>query len=153
MAETQTGRMAQSVGDTDVGVERIVAFIIDSIIGGVIFGVFFVLAIIFGGVVGGSVGSLIGVLMYLVGAVASFLYKIYFEANGGQPFGKQFMDIKVIKEDGSDCDFVAAIIRNILLIVDNLPFAYILGLVMMFAVSDKNQRIGDIAASTVVVKT
>lgn len=150
MAQTQTGRRAQSVGDTDVGVERIVAFIIDSIIASVaVFALYIV-----GFVVAAAIDSgIIALLFGLIGTVVGLGYKVYFEANGGQPFGKKFMDIKVIKEDGSECDFVAAIIRNVLIVVDQLPSFYILGLVMMFVVSDKHQRIGDIAASTVVVKT
>jgi uncharacterized RDD family membrane protein YckC len=42
-------------------------------------------------------------------------------------------------------------IRTVLRIVDGLPFLYLLGLIVV-AVSKQNQRIGDMAAGTLVVK-
>lgn len=60
------------------------------------------------------------------------------------------MDV-VVKADGSDCDYAASLVRNVLRVVDALPTLYIIGLVVIFF-SDEGQRVGDIAASTVVVE-
>ena len=55
------------------------------------------------------------------------------------------------EDDGSDYDYVASLIRNVLRVVDALPAFYIVGLVVIL-VSDEGQRVGDIAASTAVVE-
>ncbi len=61
------------------------------------------------------------------------------------------MGLVVVKSDGSDCTIGASVLRNLALIVDNLPFMYIAGIVLIF-VTDENQRVGDLVADTVVVK-
>jgi len=45
----------------------------------------------------------------------------------------------------------ASFIRNILRIIDILPFIYIIGMILI-ARSDKKQRLGDRAAHTIVIK-
>jgi len=79
------------------------------------------------------------------------IYFTYFEGTSGQTIGKKFTHIKVVKEDGSRCDFRSALVRNILRIVDSLPFNYILGIILI-AATDKKQRLGDMLAKTLVVK-
>ncbi|MBN2101925.1 MAG: RDD family protein [Candidatus Aenigmarchaeota archaeon] len=88
-------------------------------------------------------------------AVLSFLiwilYFTYFEGTTGQTLGKKALGIKVVKENGKKLDFVDAFIRNLLRLIDELPFVYIIGMVLIF-VSQKKQRLGDLAASTLVMK-
>lgn len=79
------------------------------------------------------------------------IYFTYFEGTSGQTFGKKFGHVKVIKEDGSPCDFGSALVRNLLRIVDSLPAIYILGIILIAAM-DKRQRLGDMLAKTIVVK-
>jgi uncharacterized RDD family membrane protein YckC len=62
------------------------------------------------------------------------------------------LDIVVVTEDGGAIDYKPAAIRTVLRIVDALPFLYVLGLVLI-VVTDRNQRLGDIVADTVVVRT
>ena len=50
------------------------------------------------------------------------------------------------------CGIGPAVIRNVLRIVDALPFFYIIGLILISR-SDKKQRLGDSLAKTVVVKS
>jgi len=83
-------------------------------------------------------------------AVLFFLYFILLEGYKGQTVGKMITGIKVVKEDGSSCDMQASFIRNILRIIDGM-FAYIVGAIII-AVSDKNQRLGDLAGKTIVVE-
>lgn len=146
-AHTQSRR----VGNTDTLGERIIAYIIDSIIAGVIGGALAFIGLILGGLIGSSVseglGAIITFLFFILAFVGAAGYKIYFEANGGQPFGKQMMDIRVVMEDGSECTWGASIIRNLLLGIEG----GLIGLIVIL-VTDDNQRIGDLIGSTVVVK-
>lgn len=78
------------------------------------------------------------------------IYFTYFEGKNGQTPGKMAMGIKVVRESGN-MTYGAALIRSILRIIDWLPFVYILGFIVALA-SKNNQRIGDLAARTMVVK-
>jgi uncharacterized RDD family membrane protein YckC len=89
--------------------------------------------------------------IYLI-LIGYYGYFVLFEGTKGQTIGKMLLHIKVIKEDRSQCDLVAAIIRNLLRIIDGIPGFYIIG-VISISRSDKSQRIGDRIAKTVVVKS
>lgn len=78
------------------------------------------------------------------------LYFIVMEALKGQTVGKMALGIKVVKKDGSPISWQESIIRNLLRIVDGL-FFYLVGIICI-AVSANKQRVGDMAASTLVVK-
>lgn len=88
-------------------------------------------------------------------AILSFviwiLYFTYFEAKDGQTLGKRMMGIKVVMEKGTKMTYEKSFVRNILRIIDWLPAVYILGFIVAVA-SKNNQRIGDLAARTLVVK-
>ena len=142
----------------DLG-SRIVAGIIDYIIIGIVAGIlamFLFLGTAASVVAGpamiiGFPGWISGVLGILgVIWLLWLVYFTYFEGTSGQTIGKTLVHIKVIKEDGSRCDFGSALIRNILRIVDYLPFLYILGIVLI-ATTEKRQRLGDMLAKTIVV--
>jgi uncharacterized RDD family membrane protein YckC len=85
-------------------------------------------------------------------ALIGFLYFIVLEGVQGATLGKIAMKIRVVREDGSSCGLGPSIVRNILRIVDILPFLYIVGMILI-ARSGKKQRLGDRVAKTVVVKT
>jgi len=78
------------------------------------------------------------------------LYFTYFEGSSGQTLGKKALGIKVVKENGNKLTYGDAFIRTILRIIDSIG-AYLLGLIVIL-VSQKKQRIGDLAAHTIVVK-
>lgn len=108
---------------------------------------------------------LLALVVYLVGASSaavilgltlSFIlfwgYFIYFETTwNGQTPGKRMMKIRVIKTSGEPISFIDAVVRNLIRIVDSLPFLYGLGLLSMF-ISKQSRRLGDFAAGTLVVK-
>jgi uncharacterized RDD family membrane protein YckC len=76
-------------------------------------------------------------------------YMTYAEGTRGASVGKRLTGIRVVAVDGSPIDLRMALIRNVVRIVDAIPF-YLLGL--LFALSSpKRQRLGDRAAGTVVV--
>jgi len=129
---------------------RFVALLIDSIIIAVIY---FILALLilfpFGTGLDLPGFHLLFGLPYLLFFVISFLYFFVQEASTGQTIGKRLMNIRVVMEDGSPCTGAAALIRNLLRIIDGL-ICYIVGLIVIL-VTDKHQRIGDILASTIVI--
>jgi uncharacterized RDD family membrane protein YckC len=69
----------------------------------------------------------------------------------GQTFGKRLLHLRVIDARGGPVSAGQAIVRNLLRIVDFLPMSYAAGTVAIFA-SARNQRLGDLAAGTVVVR-
>ncbi len=73
-------------------------------------------------------------------------YFVYFEAVYGQTLGKMAMDIVVISADDHPISFKESAIRTLLRPLDTI------GVVAMF-VTDRRQRLGDLAADTIVVDT
>lgn len=87
--------------------------------------------------------------------VAGFLiyygYFVTFESLwAGQTPGKRLVGLRVIRSSGHPIGAFDAFVRNLLRIVDQLPGIYAVGLVAVFF-SPRNQRLGDLAAGTVVV--
>jgi uncharacterized RDD family membrane protein YckC len=79
-------------------------------------------------------------------------YHMLFEIiwNGQTP-GKRATGIRVIRENGYPIRPVDAVIRNVVRIVDYLPFAYAVGVFTMLF-NDRARRLGDFAAGTIVVR-
>jgi uncharacterized RDD family membrane protein YckC len=69
----------------------------------------------------------------------------------GQTIGKKVLRLRAVGDRGEPLTFTQAGIRNIVRIVDFLPYAYGVGLVVLFA-NGKGKRLGDLAAGTIVVK-
>src|SRR5436309_3673229 len=83
-----------------------------------------------------------------------FGYFALFEAlNGGRTPGKQALGIRVVMQTGHPVTPAAAVIRNLVRLLDCyfplLPF--LPGLLMVF-LHGRNQRLGDLAAGTIVVR-
>lgn len=77
-------------------------------------------------------------------------YFVFFELwTNGQTPGKKSLKIRVVRQDGGPITFTDVAIRNLLRAVDSLGFYGVAGVVMFF--SKKSQRLGDLAAGTVVV--
>lgn len=78
-------------------------------------------------------------------------YYIFFElAWNGQSPGKRKVGLRVVCQPGTPVTLTESLIRNLVRLVDFLPFAYGIGLVAMF-IDGKARRLGDLAASTLVV--
>jgi len=81
-----------------------------------------------------------------------FVYPIAFElAAGGRTPGKRWSSLRVVCDNGSPVTFRASALRNLLRLVDVLPGLYLVGAVAIFATRG-NQRLGDLAAGTIVVR-
>ena len=107
-------------------------------------------------VVGDRIGfsqlnSYYGVAVLLTFVVA-WAYFVFFEWLGnGQTIGKRMFGLRVISEDGAPAGFTAVLVRNLVRVVDFLPSLYGIGL-LSIVVTSKNQRLGDLAAGTFVVR-
>jgi uncharacterized RDD family membrane protein YckC len=69
----------------------------------------------------------------------------------GQTLGKKAFRLRAVGDRGEPLTFVQAGIRNVVRIVDFLPYGYGVGMVVLF-VNGKGKRLGDLAAGTIVVK-
>lgn len=78
---------------------------------------------------------------YLVGEVGF---------NGRTP-GKRIVGIRVVRDDGSRVDLMGSLIRNLIRIIDFMPSVYGIGVASVL-VTARHKRLGDLAASTVVVR-
>jgi uncharacterized RDD family membrane protein YckC len=79
-------------------------------------------------------------------------YAIYFELRwNGQTPGKRFAGIRVVSQNGAPIDFRAACVRNLLAIADFLPAFHLLGALLVL-LTRNSQRLGDLAAGTVVIR-
>lgn len=132
---------------------RIVAFLIDSIITGIVAGILFAPVVFLVGVGGdgGTAGAGLFLILQLLIPLAIFAYFIVMEGMYGYTIGKKLLNIRVVGENGAKIGMSESAIRNVLRIVDALPTLYIIGIILI-AVNDDEQRLGDMAASTYVVK-
>jgi len=69
----------------------------------------------------------------------------------GQTLGKRAFRLRVVGDRGEPLTWVQAGIRNVIRIVDFLPYGYGVGMVVLFA-NGRGKRLGDLAAGTIVVK-
>jgi uncharacterized RDD family membrane protein YckC len=94
-----------------------------------------------------AIGGLL--LFALVDFVVSFVvFEMLF--NGRSP-GKRLAGLRVVRVGGQPVGFLASLLRNLLRIVDFLPALYTVGSVLILA-TNRNQRLGDLAAGTVVIR-
>ena len=103
-----------------------------------------------------------GIVLMLLGtagmgpyAVTMFLvfwfYPVLFEVfDQGRTPGKRALGLRVIAANGAPVGWLAAFTRNLLRVVDMLPFGYAAGLVASLA-DPWGRRLGDMVAGTLVV--
>lgn len=138
---------------------RFLALALDTIIQACVAFVLLVLALVASGYVIGLSGIGLGenaATWVLAGLVLGWFvtYSAYFaifEAlwNGQTP-GKRLVGLRVIHVSGRPISVYEAVIRNVVRIADQMPGIYAVGIVAVF-VTERSQRLGDLAASTVVV--
>lgn len=88
----------------------------------------------------------IGVMVLLFG-LGSFVYFMATELfMHGQTPGKRMTKIRVVKQDGFSLDAGSVFLRNVFRVIDNIPLTWIIPFL-----SKRSQRMGDMAAGTIVV--
>lgn len=87
------------------------------------------------------------IALFLANTGYFFVYEFF---SGGRTLGKKLMGIRVIQENGHSITLLSSFIRNLIRIIDSLPTAYFLGIIMIFFHS-KHKRLGDLVAGTIVV--
>ena len=137
---------------------RFLAVLIDSLIQGttVIVSVLLFVGLGFGSRFAAFPGSstagiwVVAILIFLY-FLLMYGYFILFESiwNGQTP-GKRLTHIRVIKDSGQPITAIDAVGRNLLRLVDQLPFAYGIGVLCAW-ISPQSKRLGDYVAGTVVV--
>jgi uncharacterized RDD family membrane protein YckC len=129
---------------------RFVAQVIDLVLLVIVLAIVIAAAAAFGDLTGqNGLALLLGLLVGFVIVVGYFwtLEALW----SGKTLGKYVMGLRVVGDLGEPITFTAASIRNLVRIVDFLPFFYGLGLVVLF-VNGRGKRLGDLAAGTIVVR-
>ena len=97
----------------------------------------------------------IAVMIILLFLIFAGYFIIFEWLWNGQTPGKRWLKLRVIREDGRPLTLWEAIARNLLRIADAAPGfvlpVYSVGLIVIF-LSDRDQRIGDAFAGTVVIR-
>lgn len=91
----------------------------------------------------------------LKGLIPLFIFLFYHFLSellmDGQSLGKKAVGIKVIKLNGKEATASDYLLRSMFHFIDSLFSLYILGALLVLS-TDKNQRLGDLAANTAVIK-
>ena len=116
---------------------RLIGQFLDGIIGGAPFIVAFLLM---------TVSDALGLIALQLAAAWSFFYYLFADGlTGGQSFAKRGLHMHVVDDKtGEPCPFGQSFIRNVLLAVLG-PIDWI------FIFGERRQRLGDMAAGTIVV--
>jgi len=134
----------------DVLGRRIAAALID-------IGIMFVLLALVAGVFGNDTAGDASVADKIRGGpsglflLLTFAYFCVMERRSGQTVGKRVMKLRVVGADGGPPTTGAVLIRNLVRLVDWLPFFYVIGAITVFATGERRVRLGDLAAKTRVV--
>lgn len=87
----------------------------------------------------------------LVAFLIEWFYPVLFEVlRAGRTPGKAALGLRVVNANATPIGWNASLIRNLLRTVDFLPLLYLGGLVSML-LTQRFQRLGDLAADTLVV--
>ncbi|PIU56368.1 MAG: hypothetical protein COS89_06095, partial [Deltaproteobacteria bacterium CG07_land_8_20_14_0_80_38_7] len=89
-------------------------------------------------------GSMILIILL---PIVIILYYSILEAFSGASPGKLLLGYSICHEDGSSVDFSSSLIRTLTRIIDTNPFGF-----LSILISNRNQRMGDTAAGTIVCK-
>ncbi len=100
-----------------------------------------------------SGGEGLNATVYVIGAfLILFFYPIVFEMlTRGRTPGKRLTHLRVVRDTGAPDDLPASAIRSVMRIIDG-PLLLYLPTVISILVTARNQRPGDLAAGTLVIR-
>lgn len=96
---------------------------------------------------GGFGSAIVVVLVFVLIFCYFFICETLFR---GRTLGKRMTGLRVMNDQGAPASARQIMVRNLVRIVDFLPFFYIVGIVGILT-SNRSQRIGDLAAGTIVI--
>jgi|GEM_PF-1219921 len=139
--------------------KRFAARFLDGFLIAIVFGIIF---FVIGGVGGAASGESNAAIAGLAGAYlfmligfpfVYFLYHTIMEAMYGYTPGKHALGLVIADESGGGITWVDSIVRNVFRLIGFFfsPFSALLA-VILIAVNDDEQRLGDMAGSTIVVE-
>lgn len=133
-------------------VARIMDWLIKGLGGILILAVLGVFVALLTGAGAGRYSALLVAALISAGFLLAVAYDVYFEVrHNGQTPGKRQAGIRVIRDGGAPVDFRSSCVRNLLSIADLLPAFYLLGGFFVL-VTRRHQRLGDMAAGTLVIR-
>jgi uncharacterized RDD family membrane protein YckC len=159
MSEMAYGAPTATPAEVEVVGPRVLATLVDSVVLFLVALAVFVAQWIVGAAVvimGAPTGvqmaaGILGMLVILAIPMLFVAYYVYFEGHKGQTIGKMMAGIKVVRQDtGGLPGTKAALVRTLLRVVDGF-LGYLVGLLFALS-SERRQRLGDMAAHTLVVR-
>jgi uncharacterized RDD family membrane protein YckC len=131
--------------------QRAVAYLIDLVVRGAVLAGLAVVAGMMGAFSGGGLSGIgTGFALFALFVVEWGYYVVCERVMNGASIGKRALHLRVVRNDGLPIGFAESVLRNLLRAADFLPFGYGLG-VLVAAVDPRFRRMGDLAASTMVV--
>jgi uncharacterized RDD family membrane protein YckC len=110
------------------------------------------LVLVYGAGLDGGTTAVSGALWILGFFLVFWGYDVAFEVlNSGRTPGKALNGLRVVRESGAPVTFGTSAVRNVIRIIDILPGTYLVGMTSIL-VTRRNQRLGDLAAGTLVVR-
>lgn len=101
---------------------------------------------------GAALAALANVIMLVVSFLVLWWYGTLFEwAWRGQSLGKRVLGLRVLQQNGLRITFAQAVIRNLVRVLDMLPFSYLVGGASLL-IDARARRLGDLAAGTIVIQ-
>jgi uncharacterized RDD family membrane protein YckC len=119
---------------------------------GLILGVLIAALVAAAALAGGGAGVLILVIALGGILLLAIAYHVAFEVlAGGRTPGKRWCGLRVVLEGGEPVGLRASAIRNLLRLIEGPPLLYAPAIVSVLA-TRRNQRLGDLAAGTLVIR-
>ena len=134
---------------------RIGAAVIDGLVQGVVIIALFVILALNGGFDDSTSRDSV-LVTFAIAQVIAFIVLFFYYAIleilwSGRSVGKRAFGLRVIESSGGPVGVRASMTRNLLRVIDVLPFAYLIGTIAIIS-NKRNQRLGDIVGGTIVVR-
>src|SRR4051794_3983715 len=125
---------------------RFMALLIDYLIGGVAVTIAILAALAIGGDVAATIVSVTAIL-----AINVVYFTVFEVFGGGRTVGKRATGLRVVSDGGGQVGLRASLIRNIIRLLE-FAFLFYTPAVISVLATKNNQRLGDLAAGTLVVR-
>lgn len=102
------------------------------------------------GLAGGGLAA--GIILIVGVFLATVVYDVLFEVRAaGRTPGKRVLGLRVVLADGGPVGLRASAVRNLIRLIEGFALSYVPAILSILITRD-NQRLGDLAAGTIVVR-